>query len=69
MKSPTCKICLETGPGIQFPLFPKTPEGLDFGEICAVCDAIQVELWAKYGDPNDLTDEQVAELEAELEVS
>jgi|TARA_Y100000310_G_scaffold1694_2_gene2154 hypothetical protein len=34
---PTCTICRGTGPGYEFPLWPKCTDKA-FGTICAECD-------------------------------
>ena len=35
-KQPQCLTCLADGPGVEFPLFPRTDNR--FGDICATCD-------------------------------
>ena len=39
---PVCKHCGQSGAGVQFPLFPRTP-GETFGAICVPCDDTQIE--------------------------
>lgn len=45
---PTCTICGGSGPGWEFPLFPRCPDK-KFGTICAECDG---ERHANYFGPD-----------------
>ena len=39
MSNPVCKTCGGTGNGVQFNMFPKTPND-KFGDICVKCEDI-----------------------------